>query len=535
MRTFCTLLTFLFISYYTFSTEVIKIYPNNIKQSSEIYIKKGDILEISANGKWTLHEQYQPVGPEGHEAFKPNEYGNWGTLLGQIGDTDIFIISKSSQIVSKSSGVLYLFPNVAGYKLKNPSGYLEVSINGGVPLSNFKNNLEKKGATKLAYETDNDYLSTDLLINQGETIEIYAFGYWTMDENYYPLTTAAGHNMKINSVNFGKLYCGIGSSFADFLETFPVGENITYTAKKNGLLSFFPYIEDYKTAKKCKLEIFILGGKKTNSSEIENIDNLVNKIREKEILNKLNEFRLLSKVPSVEIANQLSETAREHARYLTKNNLFTKEEKPELPYFTGENPKKRAENKNFNITTYEILCETNYPEDIVNLLANTVFHRIKLQDPRLKYIGFGFHRNNKRFVYVIDMGFIEDKEVTVNWESIVYPAHDYSKAETSWIVNEKISTLPQEINNKLGSPISILLKDKIKKTKKAVVFDEKGNTVECYILDTNSNEKDKINGVVLIPKKELAPNSKYSVETTVIFENGTEKSYIWSFITKDKN
>lgn len=535
MRTIYMLLTFFLITSALFSLEVVKIYPNNIKQSSEIYVKKGDIIEISATGKWTLHDQYQLTGPEGHEAFKPNEYGNWGALLGQIGDTDIFIIGKNSQIVSKNDGLLYLFPNIAGYKLNNPSGYLEVSINGGTTLSSFKADLEKKGAIKVTYETNNDYQTTELIVNQGDTVEFYAFGYWTMNENYYPLATASGHNIKINATNFGKLYGGIGSSFGEFLETFPIGEKTAYTTKRSGLLSFFPYIEDYKTSKKCKLEIYVLGSKKANKEEKENIDNLVIKIREKEVLNKLNEFRLLSKLPTVEVANQLSETAREHARYLTENNLFGREEKAGLPFFTGEDLKKRAENKNFKLTTYEILCETNYAEDIISLLTNTVFHRIKLQDPRLKYIGYGFHRINKRFVYVIDLGFIDDKDITFSWESIIYPAADYSNAETSWLVNENISSLQDKENKKYGAPVSIVFKEKIKSTKKAIIFDEKGKAIDCYMLDVNSIEKDKINGVVLIPKEELNQNTKYSVEITVVFENGSEKSYLWSFITKYKS
>ncbi|MBN2545408.1 MAG: hypothetical protein JXB50_06405, partial [Spirochaetes bacterium] len=213
------LLTFLmlFTNLYSFSLKTINIYPNSIKQNSGLYVKKGEILEISVNGKWSLHEKYNQVTGEGHSVFKVNEYGNWGSLLGKIGNTDIFIVGNGTQIVSKGEGVLYLFPNKDNYKIFNPSGFLAVSVNGGMDLALFKSELEKI-SSKFIYDTKEDYLTTDLFVNKGDELKIYAFEYWTMWNNFYPEVTAEGHSYMINSVNFGKLFAGIGSSFADFLE-----------------------------------------------------------------------------------------------------------------------------------------------------------------------------------------------------------------------------------------------------------------------------------------------------------------------------
>ena len=85
------ILFILFPIYLLFPASVVNIYPIDKMQTSGIYVKEGDVLKFEVSGQWTLWDKFNLVGGEGHQ-FIANEYGNWGALLGKIGDGESFLI-----------------------------------------------------------------------------------------------------------------------------------------------------------------------------------------------------------------------------------------------------------------------------------------------------------------------------------------------------------------------------------------------------------------------------------------------------------
>ena len=104
---------------------------------TNIYFKKGEKMIIVVTGSWTFKKPMAKVDYHGHGALGAiNQYGNLGTLLGQIGEGDPFIIQSGGSLIAKSDGRLKLFANITDtYMSSRSAGVLHVTLRGGKKMS----------------------------------------------------------------------------------------------------------------------------------------------------------------------------------------------------------------------------------------------------------------------------------------------------------------------------------------------------------------------------------------------------------------
>jgi uncharacterized protein YkwD len=516
---------------FLFPVNVVNIYPVEKMQTAGIYVKKGEILKFEVTGQWSLWNKYKPVGGEGHQ-FIANEFGNWGALLGKIGNGEPFIIGNGREITSEYEGVLYLFPNKGIYKTENHSGNLTVSIEGGLNIQDFKNQLSSSG-NKYSLNANDKIIITDLYIEAGEKLEIYAFGEWTMWDGIYSEVSAEGHDFAADGVPWGKLYGGIGASYGEFLEIFPVGEKTQYVASKSGVVSLFPYLNNFSSNEKGVLDIYIIGGRKASNSDIEKTDNLIRQKTEAQVLARINEIRIIASLPKLDIDPVLSKSASDHAKYLVLNNKFAREEDSRDQYFTGANLKDRLEKLGYTRKAREMFCQAENPISAVDLFMNTVYHRLRLLNPDLKYFGYGTYKLKEKEIHVFDFGYLKENEEKFNWDVIIYPANNFTDVKTSWSGEENPNPFPFGTQKPLGSPVTIKFKEKINSIISAELVDETGNRINSFIITpVNDINKKNFNAVIIVPKEVLKNNYRYVVKIKANIGENIEKDYSWSFITE---
>ena len=522
---FCTILQ-------AYPLKVVDVFPIEKKQSTGIYVKKGDKLKFEVTGKWSLWDKYKLVNGGGHQ-FTANEYGNWGALLAKIGSSNTFVIGKGLETTSEYEGVLYLFPNKDKYKIENESGSLEVGIEGGINIEEFTQELSDK-AKKITFDPQNGFISTDLYIEKGDTLEIYTFGNWTMWDGVYPKVSADGHDFIAEGVSWGKLFGAIGSTYGQYLELFPIGEKTKFRASYSGIISLYPYTSNYVSAENGVLEIYIIGAKLATKEIKENTDEAVRKNTESLVLSKINEFRTTAALPELEIDSILSQTAFSHAKYMVINDTFTRDEEERKPNFTGKTLKERLKSLGYEKKSREMFCQTESALHAIDLFVNTVYHRLRLLDPDLKKIGYGSYKSAEKTIHVFDFGYLGEEDEKLNWEKIVYPQNETTEIKISWSGNENPDPFPIGTIKPMGSPVSIMFKKQIKKVLKSEIIDEKGTPVNCFVItpETDLNNK-QLNTIVLVPKEVLDINTRYTVNIKVkIGKDQEQKDYTWSFVTE---
>ncbi len=508
----------------------VVVQPQGKKQSAGIYIRKDDRIKIRVAGKWSLWDKYDPVDGEGHN-FTVNGF-NWGALMGQIGDNAPFLIGNALDFKSQSDGVLYLFPNKGDYRIENPSGSLVVTVDGGIDIDKFKKEIADK-SKKFLYDPKQGRLMTNLVVKAGDTLEIYAFGQWTMWQDVYPETTADGHDFKAGGVNWGKLYGGIGSTSGDLIEKFPVGEKTVYKVNSGeGLLTLYPYLNGYESNPGGFLEIYIIGGSEATESDKSSIDEAIRQDIEKNIVAKINAVRAACGLDALLINPAFSKTSFDHAKYMAVNNSFDRDENDSKPFFTGATLQDRLKLQKFEGESRELFCQTDSPEKALDMLVDSVYHRLRLLDPRIKYTGFSDYRASNDFIYVLDLGYMDEKEQEKDWETIVYPANEQTGVKVMWDGNESPSPVPIGTAGPFGYPVSILFKKQVTKVIKNDLLDNSNKPVDCFVITPfNDLNNKQINGIILIPKKPLDYNTKYTVDVRAAF-GGDQKEFTWTFVTK---
>ncbi|MBP7554079.1 MAG: hypothetical protein KA885_11695 [Spirochaetes bacterium] len=534
MKFVFTIIFYLLISVFIYSESICKVLPINKKQSSGVYVRQGDEVTISVSGKWSLWDKYSLADGEGHD-YKANDLGNWGALLGKIGAGDVFYIGNGTTFASQNDGILYLFPNKDKYLIENQSGELDVIITGGTPLDDFKNELAAT-TRKLVFNPKDGLLSTNILVNSGDFIQIYAIGYWNMWDGVYPEVSAEGHDFLANGEPWGKLYGSIGSSYGESLEYFPIGEKTSYTAVNSGILSLYPFISNYVAVKNGELEIYISGGTEAQEDQIASIDKEVQKYSEQIILNKLNAFRSACKLNTFTIDDRLSDSAVGHAKYMIKNNVFTREQDINNPFFTGVTLEERLKMVGYEGRVREMFCMSDLTADAVELFINSIYHRTRLMDPLMSTFGYGCYKSGDSTIHAFDYGYSEaTDDVSSDWTYVAYPEDGAINVNYSWNGIENPDPFPNGTVKPLGAPVTILFKEQISKAEKALITDADNVLVDCFIIspETDINEK-KINAISLVPKIPLKANATYLVNVEVKLGSIEEiQSYSWSFTTKE--
>lgn len=516
-----------------FSQTNATVFPINKQQSSGVYVRKGESIKINVKGEWSLWDKYKPVGGEGHP-FNANELGNWGVLLGRIGNGDIFVIGKGSEIKSTNDGLLYLFPNKGKYLIQNPSGSLNVTIVGGISIEEWTNSLLSRGK-KIEFDPKNGFVNTKLYIKEGTTLEIYAIGYWTMWDGVYPEVNAEGHEFIANGIPWGKLIGGIGSSYGLNNYTFQVGEKNIIKVEKSGLLTLYPHISDYVALKNGKMDIYIIGGTDATDEDIKRIDIEIRKDIEKVMLERVNSYRKSLGLPDIVINESLSNCAFGHAKYLAINKVFTREQEQGKPEFTGVSFEDRLKNSGFTGRAREMFCQTSVDDNPLELFFNSVYQRLRLMNPEINSFGYGSYRVEDDLIHVFNFGYIGENDPPVKWDVIKYPNDNATNINPVWNGLENPDPLPLGTPKPVGMPISILFKDQIKSVIKAELKDRDGKIIDAFLIYPGNDINNKqINSITIIPKMMLNKFTKYTVNIEVeLGANGEKKTFNWNFETGD--
>ncbi|HOJ64048.1 MAG TPA: CAP domain-containing protein [Spirochaetota bacterium] len=525
--------TFIFIlgGFLLFAEINVQVFPINKQQSSGVYVRKGESIKIEVKGEWSLWDKYKPVGGEGHP-FNANEFGNWGVLLGRIGNGDIFVVGKGTEIKSNNDGILYLFPNKGKYLIENPSGSLNVTIIGGITVEEWINSLLSRGK-KIEFDPKNGFLNTKLYIKEGTTLEIYAIGYWTMWDGVYPEVNAEGHEFIANGIPWGKLIGGIGASYGVNNYTFSIGEKNIIKIEKAGLLTLYPHISNYVAVKNGKMDIYIIGGNEATEEEIQKIDNEVRKEIEIKMIDRLNSYRKALGLPDLVINESLSNCAFGHAKYLAINKLFTRDQEQGKPGFTGITFEERLKNSGFIGKAREMFCQTDLSDDPLNLFFNSVYQRLRLMNPEINSVGYGSYRVDDDIIHVFNFGYIGENDTPVQWDVIKYPNDNATNVNPVWNGIENPDPLPKGTAKPVGIPVSILFKEQIKNVVKAELKDPEGKVIDSILIYPGNDINNKqINSVTIIPKMMLNKFTKYTVYVEVeLGASGEKKTFSWSFET----
>ncbi len=117
------------------------ISANAIWQDTHIYVKKGEQIQISAEGSWSAGKENKKTGPKGMDKFLSEESLSRslpvGALIGRIGRV-IFLVGNEFKGTSPAEGILFLSMNDNPYEFPSHRGNMTV-----VARSNFQD-LEAK-------------------------------------------------------------------------------------------------------------------------------------------------------------------------------------------------------------------------------------------------------------------------------------------------------------------------------------------------------------------------------------------------------
>lgn len=516
---YLTITIFILTLSMTFSQTKITVNPINVKQSSGVYVNKGDKLSISASGQWKLWDKYNLTDAMGHD-IEATSYGNWGLLLGQIGNSDPFIIGTTTELEAENEGVLYLFPNAGNYLISNEEGSLEVTVDGGIKLENFIETISSN-AHHFEFDPTKGTLSTNLYFNQADSIEIYAFGGWTMWKGQYPIATPDGHEeFKTDGVKWGKLFAGIGNSRGQNVTSYPVGEKSEISAETSGILNLFPFINNYVSDKEGKIDVYIIGGNEATEEQISESNMTTHDVLSENALTRLNYYRKEAGLGELEIDETLNTAALSHAGYLILNNKFTRYQEEEDSVFYATTPEDRVKKAGYNKgKVREMFCETESETHAVDVLFNTVYHRLRLMNPTLKYVGYGSYKMDNRVIHVFDFGY--DETISADSDYYHFPGNLTKDITPIWNGLEEPAPFSEEIEKPVGSPVTILFTEEVASIDNVALKIESTDEDVDFILisdETDINNR-QINSAILVPKSPLEVNTRYIVQLDVTYTN----------------
>ena len=254
------------------------------------------------------------------------------------------------------------------------------------------------------------------------------------------------------------------------------------------------------------------------------------------VLNKLNEYRKAMSLPELQQTPILNQTAFDHAKYLAINSLFDRDQEEGKKEFTGVTFEDRLKKYGYEGKAREMFCQSDSAVESVDLLFDTIYHRIRLMDPDLKYLGFGSYKSQDKTINVFDFGYIGDNEPKFDWEEIAYPYDKSVNVKTEWSGYENPDPLPPGTVKPLGYPVTVYFKEELKGIVKAELLNANNEVVDSFIITPENDINNKqMNSVIIIPKKILNPSTKYSVNITVkTGANSIEKTYTIEFETGTK-
>lgn len=240
-----------------------------------------------------------------------------------------------------------------------------------------------------------------------------------------------------------------------------------------------------------------------------------------------NAYRRRLSLPLLRLDDRLSAAAAAHVSYLERNRTTGHFEIPGRPGFAGVTPRERKAPFGYFGSGYEAVdYGSRSVVEAVRALFDAPYHRMPFLQPGP--ILFGAARSGRHTV--LEFG-ASDKEGTV-----VYPAAGQRDVPVAWDDKERPDPLQiHGARGTVGYPITLFhfAPDRLTmRVTGTTLATASGKPVPFFLNDPeNDPEMAALNGVLIIPRRPLPPNTTFNVSVAAQTPLGRTVSRSWSFTT----
>jgi IPT/TIG domain/Cysteine-rich secretory protein family len=243
-------------------------------------------------------------------------------------------------------------------------------------------------------------------------------------------------------------------------------------------------------------------------------------------LDRLNEWRISTGLPTLTENTTWSQGDHDHAVYMVKNDLVTHYETPGTPYYTTDGDT-AAQDSNIQVSSTTATTDA----DAIDWWMGAPFHALGMMDPRLTTSGFGSYREVKS-------GWDEGAAVDVlrgnSFAGGSYPVYFPGNGTTEPLTSYSGYESPDPLSAcsgyamPVGLPVFVQVGGNVATTVGAHSLTANGTALANCVIDSNNTTlgaglKER-GAVVLVPRQPLQSDVTYTVNLTV---NGT--AYSWTF------
>ena len=244
-------------------------------------------------------------------------------------------------------------------------------------------------------------------------------------------------------------------------------------------------------------------------------------------LDRLNEWRASTGLPSLTENATWSQGDYDHAVYMVKNGLVTHYETPGTPYYTADGDT-AARNSNIQVSSTTATTDT----EAIDWWMGAPFHAMGMMDPRLTTTGFGSYRDSTTSPWqeggALDV--LRGNPFTGGQYPVYFPGNGTTEPLTQYSGSEFPDPLQacSGYANPTGLPVFVQVGGNVATSVSAHSFAGNGTQLAHCVIDSNSpsvgSDLTGRGGVIVIPRQPLQAGVKYAVALTV---NGV--AYSWSF------
>ena len=236
-----------------------------------LYVTKGDKLKFHVRGTWSFDKD-SITDCKGHADFGNENDGYFlGQLMGEIGGQKMAIIDNFT-LYSKTSGQLYLYPNVGEFELI-PSGSLRVYIEGGKKIENVSD-LDKfmkenvpKDSIEINVKASDKEQDFNVWVKKDQKIKFIVKGKWTVYEEMDKVDYNGREDL--GDPNLGFYIGALISRVLGSKQYFIVKDGLEYKSTTSGPLIFQMNNSNYALSPSGSLSVFITGAEKKSQTQIE--------------------------------------------------------------------------------------------------------------------------------------------------------------------------------------------------------------------------------------------------------------------------
>ncbi len=251
----------------------------------------------------------------------------------------------------------------------------------------------------------------------------------------------------------------------------------------------------------------------------------------------VNSLRQAAALPPYRWDRRIAAAAQAHSDYTVKNHRFGHDEEANLPGFTGANSSARAAAAGYPTGVWEdITSAASSPESGVLRLFLVPYHRKPILHASARDIGIGISASaGSGGNSTMTLDFAVGRGVG----TVVWPYNGQTGVPVLGSVAEspyplRIYNLPSSKAPSVGYVVSYFHFGSDLRVASAELRSEDGQLVDCWV-NTPTNDEHMRDGVLLIPKRPLAPSTSYVAAVSASDGRGRDLSRRWTFRTAGQN